>query len=237
MFKRELLAEQLQALDIDNSELYGKLLLYRELILEWNSKINLTAITDEEEMYLKHFIDSYLILKTGYVIGQKKVLDLGTGAGFPGIPLALLYPKGSFTLNDALNKRIQFLEIVKDALNLRNVDLVHARAEDLAKMDEHRERYDLVVSRAVAELPVLLEYTLPFVKLGGMFIAYKGPGAAAEADRSRNALELLGGEIQDIIPCRLPVTDDERNFILVKKNAETPFRYPRKPGKASKNPL
>lgn len=237
LFKREILSDQLMQMGIDNSELYGKIYQYRQLILEWNTKINLTAITDEEEMYIKHFIDSYLVLKTGLSMKRKKVLDIGTGAGFPGIPLALLYPESDFTLLDSLNKRIQFLEIVQETLGMKNLELIHGRAEDYAKQGAYREQYDLVVSRAVADLPVLLEYALPFLKVGGTFVAYKGPGASAEVERSANALELLGGEIESLQIYNLPIIEDERHFILVKKVVETPIRYPRKPGKASKNPL
>jgi 16S rRNA (guanine527-N7)-methyltransferase len=237
MFKREILDEQLLELGIEKGQLNGKIYQYRQLILEWNNKINLTAITDEEEMYIKHFIDSYYILKTEINLNRKKILDIGTGAGFPGIPLALLYPESKFTLMDSLNKRINFLQIVKDDLQLKNIKLIHGRAEDYAKMDEHRQRYDVVVSRAVAELSVLLEYALPFVKKGGFFIAYKGRNAEAEVANSKRALELLGGELVEVKSFNLPILEDERNFVIIEKVRDTPFRYPRKPGKASKNPL
>ncbi len=237
MFKRELLEEQLKELGIEDNEVYGKLYQFRELILEWNTKINLTSILDEEDMYIKHFVDSYLVLKTEINFNNKRILDIGTGAGFPGIPLSLLYPKSDFTLLDSLNKRINFLQLVVDDLKLKNVELIHGRAEDYAKMDEYRQSYDIVISRAVADLPVLLEYALPFVKSGGFFIAYKGKNYSSEVNQSSNALDLLGGEIVSEFHFNLPLIYDERHFLVVEKVKDTPFRYPRKPGKASKNPL
>lgn len=237
MFKRELLEEQLKELGIDDNELYGKLYQFRQLILEWNTKINLTSILDEEDMYIKHFVDSYLVLKTEMNFNNKRILDIGTGAGFPGIPLSLLYPKSDFTLLDSLNKRINFLQLVVDDLKIKNVELIHGRAEDYAKMDDYRQRYDIVISRAVADLPVLLEYALPFVKRGGFFIAYKGKNYSNEVNESTNALDLLGGEIVSEFHFNLPLIYDERHFLIVEKVKDTPFRYPRKPGKASKNPL
>ena len=237
MFKRELLEEQLKELGIDDNELYGKLYQFRELILEWNTKINLTSILDEEDMYIKHFVDSYLVLKTEMNFNNKRILDIGTGAGFPGIPLSLLYTKSDFTLLDSLNKRINFLQLVVDDLKIKNVELIHGRAEDYAKMDDYRQRYDIVISRAVADLPVLLEYALPFVKRGGFFIAYKGKNYNSEVNESTNALDLLGGEIVSEFHFNLPLIYDERHFLIVEKVKDTPFRYPRKPGKASKNPL
>ena len=237
MFKREILEEQLQEMGIVDNELNGKIYQFRNLILDWNNKINLTSILDEEEMYIKHFIDSYLIVKTGIKLSNKKILDIGTGAGFPGIPLALLFSKSEFTLLDSLNKRIKFLEIVLEQLEVSNVELVHGRAEDFAKYDEYRQRYDIVVSRAVAELSVLLEYALPFVKIGGCFIAYKGKNYQSEINNSENALDILGGEIIEQHHFKLPINFDERHLIVVQKVKNTPFRYPRKPGKAIKNSL
>ncbi len=237
MFKQDLLRELLEGMDMMEDQVSGPLFRFREMILDWNDKINLTAITDEEEMYLKHFIDSYLIIKTDLNLNKKKILDLGTGAGFPGIPLALYFKNSDFTLVDSLAKRIAFLERVVGELGLKNVTLIHGRAEDLAKLDDHRERYDLVISRAVAELPVLLEYALPFVKKGGDFVAYKGSQYVKELENSHNALELLGGEIAGTFEFELPLNHEFRALIQVHKVMQTPFRYPRKPGKASKNPL
>ena len=232
-----MLKKELDEIGIDNNEVFLKLIRFRELILEWNQKINLTAITDEEDMYIKHFIDSYLVLNYDFNFKNKRVLDLGTGAGFPGIPLALILSNADFCLLDSLNKRIKFLEIVVKELNIKNVELVHGRAEDYAKQNEHRQRFDYVFSRAVADLPILLEYALPFLKVGGCFIAYKGKNYYDEINRSENALDLLGGEIIDTLQYSLPIIFDDRYFVIIKKTKDTPFRYPRKAGKATKNPL
>ena len=237
MFKREILDSELKKLGIDDPIINGKIYQFRELILSWNEKINLTSITDEEEMYIKHFIDSYMITKIDIKLKKKRILDVGTGAGFPGIPLALLYKDASFTLVDSLNKRINFLEIVKSDLSLDNVELIHARAEDLAKDADYRQQFDVVLSRAVSNLSVLLEYTLPFVRIGGHFIAYKGSNYKREMGMAENALDILGGEIVKVVDVELPILGDLRSFIIVEKVKDTPFRYPRKPGKAEKNPL
>jgi 16S rRNA (guanine527-N7)-methyltransferase len=237
MFKREILDSELKKLGIEDPVINGKIYQYRELILSWNEKINLTSITEEEDMYIKHFIDSYMITKIDIKLKKKRILDVGTGAGFPGIPLALLYKDASFTLVDSLNKRINFLEIVKSDLSLDNVELIHARAEDLAKDADYRQQFDVVLSRAVADLSVLLEYTLPFVRIGGHFIAYKGSNYKREMGMAENALDILGGEIVKVVDVELPILGDLRSFIIVEKVKDTPFRYPRKPGKAAKNPL
>lgn len=237
MYKQEMLQDLLIEMGINDKEVYNKLIKYRQLILEWNTKINLTSITDEEEMYLKHFIDSFLVLKTDINFNNKKIIDIGTGAGFPGIPLAILSKSSEFCLLDSLKKRITFLKIVAEELNLKNIELIHGRAEDYAKLEEYREKFDIVISRAVADFPVLLEYSLPFLKNGGYFIAYKGKKYSEEVGRSHNALEILGGEIVDNYKFELPLIYNDRNFIIVEKIGNTPFRYPRKAGKALKNPL
>ncbi|MBN2258937.1 MAG: 16S rRNA (guanine(527)-N(7))-methyltransferase RsmG [Clostridiales bacterium] len=237
MFKQDILERELNNLGIDDKDVFLKLIRFRALILEWNEKINLTTITDEEEMYIKHFIDSYLILENNFIFKNKKVLDLGTGAGFPGIPLSILLKDTEFCLLDAVNKKINFLEIVIKDLNLKNVNLIHGRAEDYAKQDDFRQKFDFVISRAVADLPVLLEYSLPFVKIGGYLIAYKGKNYTSEIDRSANALDLLGGEIKNTFHYNLPLIFDDRYFIIIEKVKDTPFRYPRKAGKATTNPL
>ena len=218
MYNQEILQNELNKIGIDDNEIFLKLIKFRELILEWNEKINLTTITNEEEMYIKHFIDSYLVLNYDFNFKNKRVLDLGTGAGFPGIPLSLVLTNTEFCLLDSLNKRINFLEIVVKELNIKNVNLVHGRAEDYAKQNEYRQHFDYVISRAVADLPVLLEYS-------------------DEIDRSVNALDLLGGEIIDTLHYNLPIIFDDRYFIIIRKTKDTPFRYPRKAGKVTKNPL
>src|SRR6056297_811845 len=210
---------------------------YKNLIIEWNKKINITSIDSEEEIYLKHFIDSVIIKK--YVIIKKgaKTIDIGTGGGFPGIPLKLVDNNMEITLLDSLNKRIKFLEEVVKELDLEDVECIHARAEELGKNKKYREKYDYGFSRAVASLNVLLEYVLPFVKKGGLFIAFKGSNFKDEIQESKNALNILGGEIIDIKEYSLPETDISRSMIVVKKIKDIPKKYPRKPGTPNKKPL
>lgn len=210
-----------------------KYFFYMELLLEWNQKMNLTAITDPKEIILKHFIDSMTI--SPYIEEEKKVIDVGTGAGFPGIPLAIICPNTSFTLIDALNKRISFLKEVVTKLQLSNVVVEHARAEDFAK--ENREKYDIATSRAVANLPVLLEYLLPFVKKEGKCICMKGPNIQEELDEAKKAITVLGGELEKVDYFHLMDTEIERNNVVIKKIKNTPLQYPRKSGIPSKNPI
>lgn len=207
---------------------------YMLLLLEWNQKMNLTAITDEKEIMYKHFIDSISINK--YIKNANNIMDVGTGAGFPGIPLKLLNKDINFVLVDSLNKRISFLEEIKKELKLEKIELIHARVEDLAKNEEYREKIDIVVSRAVANLSTLLEYMLPFVKIGGMCICMKGPNIEEEIEKSKNALEVLGGKIENIEKLILP-GNLERNIIIVKKVKKTLEKYPRKAGIPAKQPL
>ena len=217
---------------IEEEEL-KKFFQYMELLLEWNKKMNLTAITKPEEIILKHFIDSITI--SSYIKEKEKVIDVGTGAGFPGIPLAIIYPNVSFTLIDALNKRILFLEEVIAQLHLSNVVVKHARAEDFAK--GNREKYDIATSRAVANLPVLLEYLLPFVEVKGKCICMKGPNIQEELQEAKKAIAVLGGELEKIDYFHLKDTEIERNNIIIKKVKNTPIEYPRKSGIPSKSPI
>ena len=210
-----------------------KFFFYMELLLEWNQKMNLTAITDPKEIILKHFIDSMTI--SPYIEEEKKVIDVGTGAGFPGIPLAIICPNTSFTLIDALNKRISFLKEIVTKLQLSNVIVEHARAEDFAT--ENREKYDIATSRAVANLPVLLEYLLPFVKKEGKCICMKGPNIQEELDEAKKAIAVLGGELEKVDYFHLMDTEIERNNVVIKKIKNTPLQYPRKSGIPSKNPI
>jgi len=228
----------LKKIDIDYNEGSIKSFKkYKDLIIEWNKKINITSIDSEEEIYLKHFIDSIIIKK--YVIIKKgsKTIDVGTGGGFPGIPLKLIDNDMDITLVDSLNKRIKFLDEVVKELDLEDVECIHARAEELGKNKKYREKYDYGFSRAVASLNVLLEYVLPFVKKGGLFIAFKGSNFKDEIQESKKALNLLGGEIIDIREYKLPETDISRSMIVVKKINSTPKKYPRKPGTPNKKPL
>lgn len=206
---------------------------YMNLLLEWNEKINLTAITEPNEVILKHFVDSLTI--SNLIKEGEKVIDVGTGAGFPGIPLSIVNNE-NITLLDSLNKRIIFLEEVINKLELTNIKAVHSRVEEFAKNKKEREMYDIATSRAVAPLNVLLEYLLPLVKIGGKCICMKGSNTE-EIDEAKNALKILGGEIEKIERITLPNSDITRNIIIVKKVKNTPLKYPRKPGTPSKEPI
>ena len=206
---------------------------YMNLLLEWNEKMNLTAITEPNEVILKHFIDSLTI--ANLIEKDQKVIDVGTGAGFPGIPLSIVKEE-NITLLDSLNKRIIFLEEVINKLELKNIKAIHARVEEFAKNKKERESYDIATSRAVASLNVLLEYLLPLVKVGGICICMKGSNTE-EIEEAKNALKILGGEIEKIERITLPESDITRNIVIVKKVRETLLKYPRKPGIPSKEPI
>ena len=208
---------------------------YMNLLIEWNEKINLTAIVEPKEIILKHFIDSLTIIK--YIGPNKSVIDIGTGAGFPGIPIKIVREDLKITLLDSLNKRINFLnEVIKD-LGLKNIATVHARIEEYAKNKQYREQYDVATSRAVANLTTLSEYMLPMVVLKGMAICMKGSEISEEISKSKNSIKILGGEIVHIEEFTLPKSDHKRNLVLIKKTKQTPNKYPRKPGIPSKEPL
>lgn len=206
---------------------------YMELLLEWNEKMNLTAITDPEEVILKHFIDSLTIIP--YLKEADTVLDIGTGAGFPGIPLKILEENKKFTLLDSLNKRIIFLQTVITELELKNIQAIHDRAEEF--VSKEREAYDIVTSRAVARLNVLLEYMLPFVKVGGRCICMKSFEIEEELKEAKKAIEILGGEIEKIDEITLPNTDIKRKIVVIKKVKNTLSKYPRKAGTPAKEPI
>lgn len=206
---------------------------YMNLLLEWNEKMNLTAITEPNEVILKHFIDSLTI--ANLLEEGQSVIDVGTGAGFPGIPISIV-KNNNITLLDSLNKRITFLQEVINKLELKNIKAVHARVEEFAKNKKEREMYDIATSRAVAPLNVLLEYLLPLVKQNGKCICMKGSNTE-EIDEAKNALKTLGGEIEKVEKIILPESDITRNIIIVKKVKETPLKYPRKPGTPSKEPI
>lgn len=205
------------------------------LLLEWNQKMNLTAIEEPEEIITKHFVDSLTIQK--YLKKGDKVADIGTGAGFPGIPLSIMREDCHFLLIDSLNKRITFLNEVIEKLNLRNVQAIHARAEEVAIKKEYRESFDIVTSRAVANMSTLLEYLLPFVKVSGNAICMKGSNVQEEVEKSKKALEVLKGKIETIESFSLPFTDYDRNIIVVKKIGNVPKNFPRKQGKPAKEPI
>ena len=209
---------------------------YYEMLIEKNKVMNLTAITEFDEVLVKHFVDS-LSICTIIPDDVKSVCDLGTGAGFPGIPMAIAYPDLQFTLIDSLNKRIKFLQEVVDALGLTNVTLVHARAEEAGRNKLYREQYDLVVSRAVANISTLSEYCLPLVKVGGYFISFKSGDIEDEIKQSGKAISKLGGNLQKPVLFNLPDTNISRSFLVIDKEKSTPKAYPRKAGTPSKEPL
>ena len=218
-----------------NDEQIEKFDLYMKLLLEWNEKINLTAITEKDDIILKHFVDSLTILK--YVDESDKIIDIGTGAGFPGIPIKIMNEEANITLLDSLNKRINFLNIVINELKLDNIVSIHGRAEELARNKAHREKYDVAVSRAVANLSTLTEYMLPFIKVGGKCICMKGANVKEEIDKAKNAIKKLGGQIEIVDNFYLSENDNERNIVIIKKIKETEPKYPRKAGIPSKEPL
>lgn len=211
-----------------------KFFTYKDLLKEWNEKVNLTAITEDNEILLKHFIDSLTIEK--YIPSKAKIIDVGTGAGFPGIPIKIVRNDVDVTLLDSLNKRLLFLDEVRRTLELESVNLVHGRAEDIANDLKHREKYDIATARAVANLATLSEYCLPFVKLNGYFICMKGNNIE-ELKEAEFAIEKLGGRIEKTEKIILPDSDIERNIVVIKKIKQTPKGYPRKAGTPSKNPL
>ncbi len=217
-------------------EIAVKLNLYGNLLIEWNEKINLTAITDPEGVLYKHFYDCILFFKNAQVPQNAKVIDVGTGAGFPGLVLKIVRDDLEVTLLDSLNKRIIFLNDVIEKLGLTGITAVHSRAEEGGNNKAFRERYDIACARAVASMPVLLEYCVPFVKVGGQFVAMKGPSAASEIELSQNAIKLLGVQKPTII-CETLTGEEQRAFCIFKKISQTPPKYPRNSGKLKKQPL
>lgn len=211
--------------------------MYYDLLIEWNKVMNLTGITEKEEVNEKHFVDSLSVVKAAEINSIGNLIDIGTGAGFPGIPLKIAFPELKITLLDSLNKRIKFLNTVIDNLELENITTIHGRAEDYAKMPKYREQYDICVSRAVANLSTLSEYCLPYVKMGGMFIPYKSGNIDEELQQSKNALHILGGRIDNVIKFQLPDSEISRSFVQIKKEKNTPKKYPRKAGQPTKEPL
>lgn len=212
-------------------------IVYYEMLSEWNQFMNLTAITEYDEVMKKHFIDSISLCKAFHISEGCSCIDVGTGAGFPGLALKIAYPGLQITLLDSLNKRIQFLDAVIDKLSLTGIQTIHGRAEDFARPGKLRESFYLCVSRAVANLSTLSEYCLPFVKKGGYFISYKSEKIIEEMEAARNAISILGGEVKEQVEFMLPDSDIYRNLFVIEKKKETPKKYPRKAGLPGKEPL
>lgn len=234
----ERLKEKAAALGIElNDHQLHQFEIYYEMLIEKNKVMNLTAITEKNEVIDKHFADSLALIKCGVSLENERILDLGTGAGFPGIPLKIAFPELDIVLLDSLNKRIKFLNEVIDALELQKIETIHGRAEDFAKQKEYREQFDYVVSRAVANLTVLSEYCIPYVKEGGYFLPYKSGDIKEEAKTSKKAVKILGGNIEDIISFEIPDTDMARTILKIHKIKATPKRFPRKAGLPSKEPI
>lgn len=234
----EKLEESLKEWDIVLSEKQiQQFLSYYTLLIEWNKVMNLTTITEFDEVIEKHFIDSLSLIKAVSLDGNQRILDLGTGAGFPGIPLKIAFPDLEIVLLDSLNKRIKFLNEVILQLGLENITAIHARAEEFGRKEEYREAFDLCVSRAVANLATLAEYCMPFVKVGGKFIPYKSGKIEEELQDSKKAVSVLGGKIEEVKAFSLPDSDIERTLVIIKKEKETAKKYPRSAGKPSKEPI
>ena len=229
-------AQELFGLYLNENQLSSLAIYERELLI-WNKKFNLTAIRDVEGIRAKHFLDSFSCVLAWRDQPPQTLLDLGSGAGFPGIPLKIIYPHLKLTLVDSVAKKVKFCQHIVETLKLDDVKVIHARAEMLGKHPKHRENYDWAVARAVARLPVLSEYLLPFVKVGGTMLAQKGERGLAETQEAENALQILGGELRQAIPITLPSVVEERYLVLVDKVSTTPAEYPRREGVPSKKAL
>ena len=234
-FEKEIM-EYVEELGIKLSKEQAEMFFdYMNLLLEWNEKINLTAITEEKEVIVKHFVDSLTIAK--YIPEGASLVDVGTGAGFPGIPLKIIRDDLKITLLDSLQKRINFLDVVIKELNLKNVETIHARVEEFGKNSKYRESFEVATSRAVANLSTLTEYLLPLVKVGGIAVCMKGSSIEEELETSKKAINVLGGKVSNVFEFDLPKTDIKRNVVIVDKINKTPSKYPRKPGMPSKEPI
>ncbi len=234
----EKLVNALKVLGYEPSEqLISSFELYMQRVLEWNEHVNLTAIRERDEFIKKHFIDSLCCIADDRWKRAKTIIDVGTGAGFPGLPLALVSPEKKFLLVDSLNKRIRILDEIIAELGLLHVTALHGRAEELARQKQYRQKFDVCVSRAVSRLSVLSEYCLPFVKTGGYLIAYKGPDAENEILEANNALQQLGGAVEEICETHMEEYGVSHKILYIKKEKMTPAKYPRKAGTPEKQPL
>lgn len=233
-FKRVFLEEAKKIDIVVTDDMINKFYSYMLGIIEWNEKVNVTAITEEKMFIVKHFIDSLTVNR--FVKDKKTVIDIGTGAGFPGIPLKILNPELKVTLIDSVNKKLNVIRDLSEKIGLEKLEIIHTRAEDLASKSEYREMYDIATTRAVSNFSTIVEYMLPFVKIGGCAVCMKGPNYKEELEEARNAIKILGGEIECIES--LNVNEDlERNIIVVRKVKETPKKYPRGQGKPLKEPI
>lgn len=238
MEKTDRFLKSLEKLNIHlNEKRVYQFMKYYEMLIETNKVMNLTAITDFDEVIDKHFVDSLALIQAIDLNKELKVIDVGTGAGFPGIPLKIAFPELDILLLDSLNKRIHFLDQVISELGLENIQTIHGRAEDFGKNPLYREKFDLCVSRAVANLSTLSEYCVPFVKVDGYFISYKSGKVQEELDASRHAVDILGGKVEKCLNYALADTDMERSLVVIHKLKPTKKAYPRKAGKPSKEPL
>ena len=234
----EILKEGIEGFNLEASdEKLEKLKKYREILVEWNKVMNLTGIEEEREVFIKHFLDSISAVTNGYINDNISLIDVGTGAGFPGMPLKICLENMKLTLLDSLNKRINFLQEVSKELNLEGIEFIHGRAEDFGKSEKYREKFDVATARAVAGLPILMEFCVPFVKIGGYFICLKGPNANLELEESKVAMDVLGVEFVEKIDIELPNEELKHNILVFKKIKNTPQKYPRKAGKPAKSPI
>ncbi len=238
MNNEEILRQGINGFGIEaNDQMINDLKTYREILVDWNQKMNLTGIEEEREVFIKHFLDSISAVSNGYIKNGISLIDVGTGAGFPGLPLKICLRDIKLTLLDSLNKRINFLQEVSNTVNLEDVEFIHGRAEDFGKDSKYREQFDVATARAVAGLPILMEFCVPFVKLGGYFVCLKGPNANLELEESQKAMEVLGLEFIEKIDIELPNEELKHNILVFKKVKNTPEKYPRKAGKPAKSPI
>lgn len=220
-----------------NEKKYNQFIKYKDLLKDWNNKVNLTAITEDEEIIKKHFIDSMKIFRFEYLKTASKIIDIGTGGGFPGIPMKIMRPDAKVVLLDSLKKRINVLDDILCNIGINDVETIHGRAEEFARNSKYREKFDAVVSRAVANLAALSEFCLPYVKVGGYFVALKGPSVDEEVKIAKKAIIILGGKIEEIREVEIENSDLKHNLVIIKKIKNTPKQYPRKAGTATKNPI
>lgn len=234
----DIMNEACTNINIDfNEDKYNKFILYKELLQEWNEKINLTAITEDEGIIKKHFIDSLKCFQFEELKNAERIIDIGTGAGLPGIPIKIAAEDKKIVLLDSLNKRINFLNEVISKLKLNNIETIHGRAEEFSRKEGYRESFDIAISRAVANLTVLCELCIPYVKVGGYFVAMKGPAVEEELNEAQKAIDKLGGKLLKVIKVKIEDSDLQHNLVIIKKIKNTPSLYPRTSTNISKKPL